>query len=73
MPSSDESRMGVVGAIADVLAIPYNLLAGLILGFVAPIAAIAAMAAMVLCVRQDCQGGNEEQPSFPDHPIHYKE
>ena len=47
MPSSDESRMGVVGAIADVLAIPYNLLAGLILGFVAPIAAIAAMVAGV--------------------------
>jgi len=35
--------MGVVGTIVDVLAIPYNLIAGLILGFVAPIAAIAAM------------------------------
>jgi Skp family chaperone for outer membrane proteins len=47
MYSSDESGMGVVGTIAGILAIPYNLLAGLILGFVAPIAAIAAIVASV--------------------------
>ncbi|NLF10392.1 MAG: hypothetical protein GX597_01240, partial [Anaerolineaceae bacterium] len=39
--------MGVLGSVADVLAIPYNLMAGLILGFIAPIAAIAAMVAGV--------------------------
>jgi len=42
--------MGVLGTIADVLAIPYNLIAGLILGFVAPIAAIAAIVAGVRLV-----------------------
>lgn len=47
MYSSEESGMGVLGTIADVLAIPYNLMAGLILGFIAPIAAIAAMVAGV--------------------------
>ena len=47
MSSSEESGMGVLGTIAGVLAIPYNLIAGLILGFIAPIAAIAAMVAGV--------------------------
>lgn len=47
MFNSDKNGMGVVGTIAGILAIPYNLLAGLILGFVAPIAAIAAMVAGV--------------------------
>lgn len=47
MPSSDESRMGALGTIADVLAIPYNVMAGLILGFIAPVAAIAAVVAGV--------------------------
>lgn len=47
MSSSEEGGMGVLGAIADILAIPYNLIAGLILGFIAPIAAIAAMVAGV--------------------------
>ena len=47
MPSSDDSRMELLGVIVDVLAIPYNLLAGLILGFIAPIAAIAAVVAGV--------------------------
>jgi len=39
--------MELLGVIVDVLAIPYNLLAGLILGFIAPIAAIAAVVAGV--------------------------
>ncbi len=47
MHRSEESGMGVLGSVADVLAIPYNLMAGLILGFIAPIAAIAAMVAGV--------------------------
>jgi len=47
MHSPEESGFGVLGTIADVLAIPYNLMAGLILGFIAPIAAIAAMVAGV--------------------------
>jgi hypothetical protein len=47
MSSSDESRMGVLGTMANILAIPYNVIAGLILGFVAPIAAIAAVVAGV--------------------------
>jgi len=42
--------MGFLGVIVDILAIPYNLLAGLILGFIAPIAAIAAMVAGVRMV-----------------------
>lgn len=47
MHRSEESGMGVLGSVVDVLAIPYNLMAGLILGFIAPIAAIAAMVAGV--------------------------
>lgn len=47
MSSQDERGMGALGAIAGILAIPYNLIAGLLLGFVAPIAVIAAMVAGV--------------------------
>lgn len=47
MPSSEDSGMGLLGVIVDILAIPYNLLAGVMLGFFAPIAAIAAMVAGV--------------------------
>jgi len=43
MSSPDESGMAGLGTIVKILAIPYNFLAGLILGFVAPIAAIAAV------------------------------
>lgn len=42
-----EDGLPVLSTVADVLAIPYNLLAGLILGLIAPIAAIVAMIAGV--------------------------
>lgn len=47
MPESKGNAMGALGTVVDVLAIPYNLLAGLILGLVIPIAAIAAAVAGV--------------------------
>jgi hypothetical protein len=47
MAKQRDDGLAVLGLVADILSIPYNLLAGFIVGAMAPVAAIAAIVAGV--------------------------